>query len=165
PGAFVYAGRVGTGFTEKALDALQKRLQPLRRDVNPFDKAPKLPREAVFVEPELVAEIELREWTAERIMRAPSFKGLREDKSPREVRLEILGEDAPEASDEAELDPSSPDVLFDQVERLPDGALLVTTEGRELKITNWHKVLYPKTGFTKGDLVAFYARLAPVDLP
>ena len=62
---------------------------------SPFDKAPKLPREAVFVEPELVAEIELREWTAERIMRAPSFKGLREDKAPREVRIEVVGEDAP----------------------------------------------------------------------
>jgi bifunctional non-homologous end joining protein LigD len=162
-GKFVYAGRVGTGFTENTLDALYKRLEPLRRATKPFDVAPKLPRETVFVEPKLVAEIELREWTAERIMRAPSFKGLREDKSPREVRLEVIGEDA--ASDGAELDPSSPEALFDQVERLPEGALLVSTEGREVKITNWDKVLYPKTGFTKGDLVAFYARLAPVVLP
>jgi bifunctional non-homologous end joining protein LigD len=162
-GAFVYAGRVGTGFTEKSLDALQRRLEPLRRPTRPFDVAPKLPREAVFVEPELVAEIELREWTAERIMRAPSFKGLREDKPPREVRLEILGEDAPEGAEE--LDPGSPEALFDTVERGAEGSLLVTTEGRELKITNWDKVLYPKTGFTKGDLVAFYARVAPVVLP
>ncbi|MBV9802179.1 MAG: DNA ligase D, partial [Solirubrobacterales bacterium] len=165
--AFVYAGRVGTGFTEKTLDQLQKLLEPLRRDSSPFDKAPKLPREMVFVEPSLVAEIELREWTAERIMRAPSFKGLREDKSPREVRIEVIGEDAPtEADAEArDVDPSSPDALFDEVERLADGALLVSTEGRELKITNWDKVLYPQTGFNKGDLVAFYARVAPVVLP
>jgi bifunctional non-homologous end joining protein LigD len=162
-GALVYAGRVGTGFTEKTLDELYRRLDPLRRKTRPFDRAPKLPRETVFVEPKLVAEIELREWTAERIMRAPSYKGLREDKSPREVRLEVIGEDA--ASDGADLDPSSPEALFDAVERLPDGALLVRTEGRELKITNWGKVLYPKTGFTKGELVAFYARLAPVVLP
>jgi bifunctional non-homologous end joining protein LigD len=162
-GAFVYAGRVGTGFTEKTLDELQGRLEPLRRDANPFDRAPKLPREAVFVEPKLVAEIELREWTAERIMRAPSFKGLREDKSPREVRLEVIGEDAPEGSEE--LDPSSPEALFEEVERGAEGSLLVTTEGRELKITNWDKVLYPASGFTKGDLVAFYARLAPAVLP
>ncbi len=164
-GSFVYAGRVGTGFTEKTLDAVRRRLEPLRSDTSPFDRAPKLPREAVFVEPELVAEIELREWTAERIMRAPSFKGLREDKSPREVRIELVGEDAPDAPDGSELDPSSPEALFDEVERLPDGALLVTTEGRELKITNWDKVLYPQTGFTKGDLVAFYARVAPLVLP
>jgi bifunctional non-homologous end joining protein LigD len=162
-GKLVYAGRVGTGFTEQTLDALYQRLEPLRRATTPFDVAPKLPRETVFVEPTLVAEIELREWTAERIMRAPSFKGLREDKSPREVRLEVIGEDA--APDGAELDPGSPEALFDQVERLPEGALLVSTEGREVKITNWDKVLYPKTGFTKGDLVAFYARLAPIVLP
>jgi bifunctional non-homologous end joining protein LigD len=170
-GALVYAGRVGTGFTEKTLDDLRKRLEPLRRKTNPFDRAPKLPREAVFVDPRLVAEIELREWTAERIMRAPSFKGLREDKSPGEVRLEVVGEDAQpsDSSDAAEAkamsDPGSPEALFDTVERGPEGALLVTTEGRELKITNWDKVLYPETGFTKGDLVAFYARVAPAVLP
>ena len=161
-GAFVYAGRVGTGFTEQTLDELQKRLAPLRRETSPFDKAPKLPREAVFVEPSLVAEIELREWTAERIMRAPSFKGLREDKSPRQVRIEVAGEDAPEAPD---VDPSSPEALFDEVEHLPEGALSVLTEGRRLKITNWDKVLYPATGFTKGDLIAYYARAAIVVLP
>jgi bifunctional non-homologous end joining protein LigD len=167
-GRLRYAGRVGTGFTEKTLTNLQKRLDPLRRDTSPFDVGGgrvRIPREVVFVEPELVAEIELREWTAERIMRAPSFKGLREDKSPREVRIEIIGEDAPDASDQAEIDPNSPEALFDEVERLPEGTLLARTEGRELKITNWDKVLYPETGFTKGDLVAYYARIAPAVLP
>src|SRR5207247_11334632 len=130
-----------------------------------FDRAPKLPREAVFVEPRVVAEIELREWTAERIMRAPSFKGLREDKSAREVRIEVVGEDALEVSADSEVDPSSPEALFESVERLPEGALLAVTEGRELKITNWDKVLYPDSGFTKGDLVAYYARVAPAVLP
>ena len=164
-GSFRYAGRVGTGFTEKTLDELQKRLSPYRRDKSPFDIAPKLPRETVYVEPCLVAEIELREWTAERVMRAPSFKGLREDKSPREVTLEVVGSGEDGTASAAVADPNSPEALFDSVERLPDGALLVVTEGRELKITNWDKVLYPQTGFTKGDLVAYYARAAPVVLP
>lgn len=159
-GEYRYAGRVGTGFTEKTLTDLQKRLEPLRRDASPFDVAPKLPREAVFVEPTLVAEIELREWTAERIMRAPSFKGLREDKPA----IEVVAESGP-SEDEPPVDPDSPEALFDEAERLPEGALLVKTEGRELRITNWEKVLYPETGFTKGDLVAFYARIAPVLLP
>jgi bifunctional non-homologous end joining protein LigD len=114
----------------------------------------------VFVEPCLVAEIEFREWTNEGVLRAPSFKGLREDKSPREVVLEGSGEDAAE-----HVDPSSPQALFDEVEQLPDGAVGVLIEGRRLKISNWDKVLYPKTGFTKGDLVAYYARIAPVLLP
>jgi bifunctional non-homologous end joining protein LigD len=159
-GTFVYAGRVGTGFTEKTLNELLGKLEPLRRDTSPFGSAPKLPREAVFVEPSLVAEIEFREWTNEGVLRAPSFKGLREDKSPREVVLEGSGQDAAESAD-----PSSPEALFDEVEELPEGAVAVLTQGRRLKISNWDKVLYPETGFTKGDLVAYYGRIAPIVLP
>jgi bifunctional non-homologous end joining protein LigD len=181
---FGYAGRVGTGFTERTLDDLRKRLAPLRRDGSPFDRAPKLPRESVFVEPQLVAEIEFRAWTNDGVMRAPSFKGLREDKDPREVVLEpdteaavTTGRDGNGNGDDdlrpagdrrrsaTALDPASPEALFDDVERQPDGALAVATEGRRLKITNWDKVLFPQTGFTKGDLVAFYARIAPAVLP
>jgi bifunctional non-homologous end joining protein LigD len=159
-GTFVYAGRVGTGFTEKTLNELLGKLEPLRRDTSPFGSAPKLPREAVFVEPSLVAEIEFREWTNEGVLRAPSFKGLREDKSPREVVLEGSGQDAAQSAD-----PSSPEALFDEVEELPEGAMAVLTQGRRLKISNWDKVLYPETGFTKGDLIAYYDRIAPIVLP
>jgi bifunctional non-homologous end joining protein LigD len=150
-GAFVYAGRVGTGFTEKTLDDLAGRLRPLKRDSNPFTHCPaKLPRETVFVEPRVVAEIEIREWTPDKIMRAPSFKGLRQDKSPRQVVHETA---------------DGPDAIFDEVERLPDGGLAVAIDGRRLKISNWDKVLYPEAGFTKGDLITFYARIAPAVLP
>ena len=159
-GTFVYAGRVGTGFTEKTLTELHGKLEPLRRDTSPFGSAPKLPREAVFVEPSLVAEIEFREWTNEGVLRAPSFKGLRDDKAPRDVVLEGSGQAAADG-----VDPSSPEALFDEVEHLPEGAIEVLTEGRRLKISNWDKVLYPETGFTKGDLVAYYARIAPIVLP
>ncbi len=153
-GRFRYAGRVGTGFTEKTLDDLARRLKPLRREPSPFDAAPKLPRNAVYVEPRVVAEIEFREWTAERVMRAPSFKGLREDKSAGEVRLE-----------QDDIPPDSPQALFDEVDELPEGSLEISTAGRRLRITNWDKVLFPETGFTKGDLVAYYARIAPAVLP
>jgi bifunctional non-homologous end joining protein LigD len=159
-GAFRYAGRVGTGFTEKLLDELRRRLEPLRREESPFDDAPKLPREVVFVEPRLVAEIEFREWTTERVMRAPSFKGLREDKDPRDV---VVEDGAAAPAEDADRD--SPEALFDDVERLPEGVLSVRTEGRQLRITNWDKVLYPESGFTKGDLIAYYARVAPAVLP
>jgi bifunctional non-homologous end joining protein LigD len=153
-GDFVYAGRVGTGFTEKTLDMLAARLAPLRRDTSPFTRiSAKLPRESVFVVPELVAEIEIREWTPDRIMRAPSFKGLRDDKAPHDV--------VDEAADEA----ARSDSLFEEMERLPDGALAVVADGRRLKLSNWDKALYPETGFTKGDLITFYARVAPFVVP
>ena len=161
-----YAGRVGTGFTERTLTDLARRLAPLRRDDSPFDEAPKLPRDAVFAEPELVAEIEFREWTSEGVMRAPSFKGLRDDKVAAQVVREgpaaagRAGSDSPGRAGAA-----SPDALFDEVQRLPDGSLAVLADGRPLKISNWDKVLFPQTGFTKGDLIAYYARVAPAVLP
>jgi bifunctional non-homologous end joining protein LigD len=164
-GRFIYAGRVGTGFTEATLNALASRLEPLRRKGRPFDVAPKLPRVARFVEPRLVAEIEFREWTAEGIMRAPSFKGLREDVSPQDVHLESASPSGVALEEEGQPDPNSPEALFDEVERLPEGALSVTIDGRTLKLSNWDKVLFPKTGFTKGDLIAYYTRGAPTVVP
>ncbi len=83
-----YAGRVGTGFTDQTLDRLADRLTPLQRRRSPFTAAPKLPRNAVFVEPAVVAEIEFIEWTQEGVLRAPSFKGLRDDVDARDVVLE-----------------------------------------------------------------------------
>jgi bifunctional non-homologous end joining protein LigD len=86
-GKFRYAGKVGTGFSERDLDDLPKRLAPLERKSNPFADR-RGPRQARFVEPELVAEIEFREMTADGMIRHGSFKGLREDKPAREVGIE-----------------------------------------------------------------------------
>jgi bifunctional non-homologous end joining protein LigD len=167
-GAFRHAGRVGTGFTDQVLQELGRRLAPLRRKTSPFISGPKLPREAVFVEPCLVIDVEFREWTAERVLRAPSYKGLREDKAPRDVVPETApGGRAPAAAVDRGRAPAAdaPEALFDEVEQLPDGALAILTDGRRLKLTNWDKVLYPQTGFTKGELIAFYARIAGVVIP
>jgi bifunctional non-homologous end joining protein LigD len=156
-----YAGRVGTGFTDRTLEQLKARLAPLVAARTPFDSQPKLPRNAVFVEPELVAEIEFREWTSEGVMRAPSYKGLREDRPAVEVRRE----DRAPVADREQAAAGTPEALFDEVERLPDGALAVLADGRHLKLTNWDKVLFPEAGFTKGDLIAYYARIARVVVP
>jgi bifunctional non-homologous end joining protein LigD len=75
---------VGTGFTEQMLDELEELLRPLRRGTSPFDQTPRL-KDATFVEPELVGEVEFSEWTRAGTLRQPSFKGLREDKDPRQV--------------------------------------------------------------------------------
>jgi bifunctional non-homologous end joining protein LigD len=82
-GKLSYAGKVGTGFTEKTLALVQRELEPLRRDTSPFEgRQP--PKGTVFVEPRLVARVELREWTRSGTMRAPSFKGLRDDVDPQD---------------------------------------------------------------------------------
>jgi bifunctional non-homologous end joining protein LigD len=87
-----YAGKVGTGFDEGMLRDLTKRLRKLESDESPFSgRQP--PKQARFVEPELVAEIEFREWTRARTLRAPSFKGLRDDRDAEEVRIELPAEE------------------------------------------------------------------------
>ena len=83
-GELIYAGKVGTGFTQETLGVLVRELEPLRRDTSPFSgRQP--PKGTVFVEPRLVALVEFREWTSSGTLRAPSFKGLRPDKPPEET--------------------------------------------------------------------------------
>jgi DNA ligase D-like protein (predicted ligase) len=80
-----YAGKVGTGFTQATLRELAERLAPLARDTAPFEAEKGLPRTATWVEPELVAQIGFMEWTPDGRLRHPSFLGLRDDKSARDV--------------------------------------------------------------------------------
>jgi bifunctional non-homologous end joining protein LigD len=72
-----YAGNVGSGFTDKMLKELHARLAPLERDECPFVNRPRWPH-LHFVEPVLVCEVEFTEWTEERTLRHPVFKGLRQ---------------------------------------------------------------------------------------
>jgi bifunctional non-homologous end joining protein LigD len=85
-----YAGHVGTGFTDRALRELATQLRPLRRPTSPF--AGELPRpdarDAIWVVPTLVGEVEFGEWTRDGRLRHPSWRGLRADKDPTAVRRE-----------------------------------------------------------------------------
>ncbi|GAA5100513.1 ATP-dependent DNA ligase [Microbacterium yannicii] len=84
-----YAGRVGSGFSDSTLATLMKKLLPLRTDANPLVGVPPLDaRDALWVRPELVGEVEYGEFTPAGIMRHPRWRGLRPDKRPDEVRRE-----------------------------------------------------------------------------
>jgi bifunctional non-homologous end joining protein LigD len=135
-GKLRYAGRVGTGFTESELDRLQALLAPLETTRSPFEDGPPPPKETIFVEPRHHASVEFLEWTREGVLRAPSYKGL--------VDLVVIRDETAKA---ATVDVSDP------------------THPREVRLANPRKVLYPKTGFTKRDLVEYYAAIAPVLLP
>jgi bifunctional non-homologous end joining protein LigD len=83
-----FAGGVGSGLTEELIDRLTRELRARERPDSPFDVgAPAGPkaRLAVWCEPELVCEVNWTEWTDEGTLRQPAFKGMRDDKDPREV--------------------------------------------------------------------------------
>jgi bifunctional non-homologous end joining protein LigD len=87
PKGLEYAGHVGTGFSSATLAMLGKELEPLRIDESPFATAvPRMyAKDAVWVEPKLVAEIDYTEWTKDGRLRHPSYKGLRDDYDPKDV--------------------------------------------------------------------------------
>lgn len=82
-----YVGKVGTGFSEKTLEDLAERFAPLVTDTCPFNE--QLPaadrRDAVWLTPTLVGEVQFMDWTGPGRLRHPSWRGLREDKSPDDV--------------------------------------------------------------------------------
>jgi bifunctional non-homologous end joining protein LigD len=158
-GELRYVGRVGTGFSESELEYLSQLLTPLQRPSSPFTAGEKLPRDAVFVEPRLVAEVEFAEWTRTGSLRAPSYKGLREDKRAEEVARE--GANVPGAGEGAGTETQAQLSLPPE----PAKSAVVTVAGRELKLSNLDKVLYPKTSFTKRRVIEYYAAIAPVMLP
>jgi bifunctional non-homologous end joining protein LigD len=146
-----YAGRVGSGFSVRQVEDLSARLKRLARKSSPFLDGP-VPRDAHFVRPELVAEVQFAGWTQQGIMRHSLFKGLREDKSADEVVIE-----RPVAPESAGWQPPP---STESAQTAKNGEILI--EGRALKLTNLKKVLYPASGFTKGQLIDYYAAVAPV---
>jgi bifunctional non-homologous end joining protein LigD len=88
-GELLWIGQVGTGFDHALLEKLMEALKPLVRETPPIDD-PELAKVkgATFVEPQLVCEVEYLEITKANKMRAPSFKRLRDDKTPEECVLE-----------------------------------------------------------------------------
>jgi bifunctional non-homologous end joining protein LigD len=86
----VFAGKVGTGFTQAFALDLRRRLEGLRQSAPPFDPPPPrgIARRAHNVRPDLVCEVTFGEWTDDGMIRHPVFQGLRADKKPRDVRRE-----------------------------------------------------------------------------
>jgi bifunctional non-homologous end joining protein LigD len=146
--ALTWVGSVGTGFTEKTLNDVRKRLDKLEES-GARDRVAGAPRAkgSHWVTPELVAEVEFKDITRDGMVRHGSFKRLRDDKRPEECRLEE-GEAETTAADE-----------------LPDPSPLPEPMQREIKFTNPDKVFWPEDGFTKGDLIEYYRAISPWLLP
>jgi bifunctional non-homologous end joining protein LigD len=151
-----YVGQVGTGFTDEALAALHEQLKPLVRKGNPF--ANEVPRDrakgATWLAPEVVGEVEFRNWTQDGRLRAPSWRGVRTDKDAADLEPEVAPDAEPTMATEVAM-PAEPQ---------PQN-VLVDVEGKRLRLSNLDKVLYPDVGFTKAQVIDYYSRVAPYLLP
>ena len=150
PRGLVWAGNVGTGFTQADIDRLLDLLRPLRRSDSPLAEVPaELRRRSArveWVEPRLVCQVQFVEWTDDGRLRAPVYLGLRDDKTPAEVVREAPGADAPVAPPEPDPTPPAP-------------------AAERVKLTNQDKRFFPEEGITKGDLIEYYRAVAPVLVP
>jgi bifunctional non-homologous end joining protein LigD len=147
-GKLIYSGKVGTGFVSADFDRLAGKFKPLERTKSPFEEVPAAERkDAVWLEPKLVAQINFAERTRDGRLRHPSFKGLREDKPTREVHRE--------QSEDEELAMATKTAAKKSTNPVFAG----------ITISNPDKVYYPKSRLTKLDIARYYETVAPFVLP
>jgi bifunctional non-homologous end joining protein LigD len=160
-GKLIYAGRTGTGFTQKSAQSLYTHLKELSRDKTPFANAltSEERRGLVFVEPKLVAEAEFRGWTRDHRLRHAAFKGLREDKPAEEVHLE---EAIPSAGKNAPLRKPKMEKRETAAPTFGKGG---TAEFEGVRLTHPDRVLWKEQGLTKLGLAEYYAEVADYILP
>lgn len=152
----VYTGRAGTGISESDMKVLEEKFMNLKIDDTPFKLAPKARKDEMltWLKPELVAEIKFAEWTEENLLRHASFKGLRSDKNPKDIKREKADEDT-------QLQFQSPVTEVEKTVEADSNSLMV--EG--IKITNPDKIIFEDTEITKADVVRYYQLVSERMLP
>jgi bifunctional non-homologous end joining protein LigD len=152
-GRLRYAGNVGTGFDDRALAELLKKLKPLHTDETPFEGPTGRYRKPHWVKPVLLAEVSFAQWTGDGHIRHSVFQGLRTDKKPRAITRE-----KPVAiksvSQKSSKSPESQQSLEDQPR--------LQSPLAGLKITHPERVIDASSDATKIDLIRYYALVAPL---
>lgn len=162
----VFASKVGTGFNDKSGTALRKKLDRLVRAKPPFRKvSAEARRDAVWVEPQLVCEVEFTEWTGSGSLRHPSFIAMREDKPASEIRREEPHEDVDERTVELATARAKKRAAMKSAKAPRRSAPLNPDPPPDLELTSPNKVLYPDMGLTKLDLAGYYHQVAKFALP
>lgn len=148
-----YAGHVGTGFTHAELATLHQRLRSLERASSPFRNTPVTNAPAHWVRPTLIAEVRFNEWTNDGHLRQPVYLGLRSDKYAADIVREAV------TVSRASVRPVVA-ALTAIEEAGGDGTLAI--DGTALALTNLDKLYFGLAQKTKGDVLRYYATVAPV---
>lgn len=138
-GKFRYAGRCGTGFDQRTLLDIGRRLRRLETKKSPFQVHSPKGRDLHWVQPKLVAEIAFAEWTKDGVMRVPVFYGLRADKPAKEIGIE-----KPKSTK--------------QIRVKKQGSSLIP-------VTHPEKLIYAKEKITKGEVAEYYQAVSDWILP
>jgi len=152
-GKLRYSGKVGTGFDDKTLLNLRKQLDGLVQSNPAFNNPPQgaEARRSHWVKPQLVAEIEFTEWTAEGTLRHPSFQGLRQDKKARDVVRERPAAIGESKKDQASLKRTGRKDATENKHRATGPEAVAG-----IPLSNPAKPLYPEAALTKQDLALYY---------
>ncbi|ADP20014.1 MULTISPECIES: DNA ligase D [Achromobacter] len=148
-GSLRYAGSVGTGFDDRTLSDIKRKLDRLGRKVSSLKSGkPKAGRDVHWVQPTLVCEVSFAEWTQAGHVRHATFRGIRTDKSARaitrEMSIPVAAVEASDAVAPAQAGPRAP------------------LRVRSGKLSNPDRVVDPSTGLTKLDLARYYGLVAPL---
>lgn len=167
----IYAGRAGTGFTQKTHKLLRDKLEALARSSTPFEKPPaEARRGAQWVEPTLVAQIRFATWTADHLVRQAAFLGLREDKAAAEVTREESAptpkSSKPASSRLGDHGPSTTKTASHAIQpRAVAAKVAPATEHPPVRLTHPGKALDVESGLTKQALADYYWAVATRMLP
>lgn len=155
-GKLVYIGNCGTGFTEATLEELHQRFEKLKIAKSPFDSPPKMigqKGKPTWIKPELVCNVEFANWTKDKHLRVPVFKGLREDKKESEVMKDN------------DTKPDKKTRSKDSEQKYGENDVEWKINGKKLKVTNRNKVYFPEDGITKGEIIDYYRKISKFILP
>ncbi|WFA09318.1 DNA ligase D [Tissierella sp. Yu-01] len=149
----IYVGRAGTGISENEMKELEEKFENLKRMDSPFKETPetRTNEEITWLEPELIAEIKFAEWTKDNLLRQASYKGLRTDKDPRDIKKETVETELQDSSDKEVVKPmvvSSNNIIIEGI-----------------KITNPDKIIFEEPIITKVDVVRYYEKISERMLP
>ncbi len=168
-GTLQFAGKVGTGFNGDSLAAIRNKMDALKAVPKPFKKLPPDVGRGIWIEPELVCEVEFTEWTDEGRLRHPSFQGLREDKKAKDVHRDREVPVA-KAVEDAEAEVAAAPAAT-PAKSAPAPSKRTTTKDRDridvggVSVSHPDRVVYPLSGETKLDLVEYYHSIADRILP